>query len=132
MTGRPSSFTQAIADTICERMAEGESLRLICRDDAMPARSSVFRWLRENEAFRDQYAQAREDLFETWGEDVYETALTAAPEDTARARLLVDTRKWQLSKMAPKKYGEKVEHEHGGVGGGPIGIAVSFIRPNKD
>jgi len=46
--------------TICDRLAEGESLRDICADPAMPARATIFRWLARNEEFRREYALARE------------------------------------------------------------------------
>ena len=44
-------------------------------------------------------------------------------ESVARSRLRVDTRKWVLSKMLPKVYGEKTAMEHSGPGGGPIEVA---------
>lgn len=46
--GRPIKFTQAIADRICERIADRESLRSICRDEGMPAMSSVLSWLADD------------------------------------------------------------------------------------
>src|SRR5262249_15782713 len=59
--GRPSRYSYEIADTICERLAvEGESLRTICADPAMPTKSTVFRWLARYEEFRDMYGVARE------------------------------------------------------------------------
>ena len=60
MMGRPDSFSQQTADLICERLADGESLRSICRSEDMPGRTTVFKWLRELPAFADQYARARE------------------------------------------------------------------------
>ncbi|WP_418220670.1 hypothetical protein [Burkholderia cepacia] len=58
-TGRPTTFSQDTADLICERLAEGESLRSICHDDGMPAQSTVFRWLGLHESFSKQYARER-------------------------------------------------------------------------
>ena len=60
MAGRPSTFTQKIADEICERIADGESLRSICGDDGFPTKSTVFKWLNDFPGFSDQYARARE------------------------------------------------------------------------
>ncbi len=57
--GRPTKFTPQITDRICERLMDGDSLRRICADRNMPDKSQVFRWLSQNEAFRDQYARAR-------------------------------------------------------------------------
>ena len=126
-----TTFTQEIADRICLQMAEGRSLRSICREDEMPAMSTVMKWLREQEAFSEQYAQAREDradaMFEemiTIADDPLEAERVTIKEsekgifrDTQigdaveRARLMVQTRQWALMRMAPKKYGDKVTFE---------------------
>ena len=58
--GRPSDYSAEIADTICDRLAGGESLRAICADAGMPDRATVSRWLARYEEFRDQYSFARE------------------------------------------------------------------------
>jgi hypothetical protein len=124
--GRPSDYTQEIADLICERIADGESLRSICSEAGMPSRMSVFRWLADPEraSFRDQYARAREEQAEFYAESIVEIAdeceveasykgeevvLDISSSAIARNRLRVDARKWYASKLAPKKYGEKVE-----------------------
>jgi hypothetical protein len=118
--GRPSSFTQATADAICARLAEGESLRTICSDADMPCVATVLHWLRDFPDFVAQYAHAREAQAERMAEEI----LAIADEDTAttekgeavvfdatavaRNRLRVDARKWLASKLLPKKYGDKV------------------------
>lgn len=125
---RPSSFTQAKADLICERLATGESLRSICSSDDMPSQTSVFRWLRDNESFREQYARAREDQAETIFDEMLDIAddssLDRIPgkeggsivdlDHIQRSRLRIDARKWVLGKLAPKKYGERQHIEHSG------------------
>jgi hypothetical protein len=58
--GRTSGYDVGIAETICERLVNGESLRAICADPAMPARATVFRWLARNQEFRRSYALARQ------------------------------------------------------------------------
>ncbi len=128
--GRPTTFSKEIAETICARMAEGESLRSICRDHYMPHRSSVYQWLRKNAAFADLYTRARERLVEHWADEILEIAddgttdyvtkvgrngteyESVDQEHIQRSRLRVDTRKWLMSKLAPRKYGDRVEHEH--------------------
>lgn len=106
--GRPSLYTPELATQICARLAEGESLRAICRDDAMPARSTVIAWVLENKAFSDQYAKAREIGYRDMAEEILEIADDKAG-DAQRDRLRVDSRKWLLSKALPKIYGEKLE-----------------------
>ena len=128
---RPSAFTQEIADEICERISNGESLRTICLDEHMPGKSTVFRWLSANEAFQDHYARARELQAETLFDDVLEIADDARNdwmerrgeedvgwavngENIQRSKLRIDARKWMAGKLQPKKYGERVEHELSG------------------
>lgn len=127
-TGRPSDYTQEIADEICTRLANGESLRAICnsdRDDFMPAMGTVLRWVGEKPEFRDQYARAREIQAESHADEIVTIAdgdKFAEPDavGVARDRLRVDARKWVASKLLPKKYGDKVVNEHSGPDGKPI------------
>jgi hypothetical protein len=58
--GRTSGYDVEIAEKICERLVNGESLRAICADPAMPGRATVFRWLARNQEFRRSYALARQ------------------------------------------------------------------------
>lgn len=130
--GRPSLYTEEIAEQICERMSEGETLREVCRDPNMPAQSTVFRWLAKNDAFREQYTRAREALIEHWADEIIEISedgsndwmlrqrddddpvVVLNHEHIARSKLRVDSRKWLMSKLAPKKYGDKLQTEHSG------------------
>lgn len=105
--GRQSSYTQAVADEICERIALGESLRKISADERMPSLRTIMNWRATNESFMQQYAHAKEDQAETYEEMMLETA--KQEKDVARARLIVDTMKWTASKLKPKKYGDKVD-----------------------
>jgi hypothetical protein len=129
LTGRPSDFSQEAADEICDRIGKGESLAEVCSDDWLPHKSTVYRWLgdEDNKGFRDQYAQAREAQADGKFDKAWQIASAATAENVQVARLQVDTIKWQASKLAPKKYGEKVTTEHTGEGGGPINVAVKFV-----
>lgn len=147
MTGRPSSFTQEKANTICERIAGGESLRSICQDEGLPSITSVMRWLADenNAAFRAQYARAREAQADYMAEEILSIAddglndtyvddegRKRTDQDViARSRLRVEARKWLASKMAPKKYGEKLQQEVSGPDGGPVShsIKLEFVDP---
>jgi hypothetical protein len=100
-------FSQAIFDTICERLSNGESLRGICRDDGMPQVSTVWRWMVDNEERRNQYVRAREEQADTLADEIVAIADNAT--DAQIARLQVDARKWFASKVAPKKYGDKTD-----------------------
>ncbi len=140
--GRPSLYTKALAAKICRRMAEGESLRAVCRDPAMPAISTVMGCLLEgNHAeFSEQYAHAREAQADVLFDEALEIADAATGdwitdsngktqfdhEHVQRSRLRVDTRKWAAGKLAPKRYGDKIQHT--GDGGGPIRIRPDLSK----
>ena len=129
--GRPSTYSTDIADAICERLADGESLRAICSDDAMPCKAAVFRWLSERPEFADQYARAREEQAEALADELVAIADGPGGEDsavlTARDRLRVDARKWVASKLKPKKYGDKIQSEISGPNGGPIPTTIQIV-----
>lgn len=126
--GRPTDFTEELAAHICSEVSSGRSLRSICDDENMPARSSVFLWISRNKDFSDQYAKAQVDRATAMAEEILEISDDsqddlliqdgkASPNSVsvARDKLKVDTRKWLLSRMDPKRYGDKVTQEHTGA-----------------
>lgn len=120
--GRPSTFTQEIADRICEALIEGRSLRSICEAEDMPAASSVFKWLGEHRAFSEQYAHAREAQADALFDEMLQIAddgrndkflddegMPRTDHDViARSKLRVETRKWMAAKLRPRVYGDKL------------------------
>lgn len=130
------TIDKSIFDDICVQIAEGKSLRQICAQDGMPSGETIRRWLAADEAeggeMCAQYARAREAQADYYADEIIEIADTAT--DAQIARLQVDARKWKASKLAPKRYGEKVSHEHGGEGGGsiPLSLAVTFVKSSVD
>lgn len=147
--GRPTAFSQAIADKICARLIAPESLRSICRDESMPGKTTVLRWLDEREDFRTQYARAREQQADSIFDDILDIADDAANdwmeragkegdestyelngEHIQRTKLRIDARKWMLGKLAPKRYGDKVALT--GEGGGPVSFIVETGVPRSD
>ena len=140
--GRPTSYTDALAAEICRRIADRESLRKICADSDMPDKTTVLRWLagEENGQFRTQYAHAREMQADALFDEALEIADDASGdwtktedgktildhEHVTRSRLRVDTRKWAAGKLAPKRYGDKLQHT--GDGGGPIRVRPDLSK----
>lgn len=139
---RPSEFTTEAAEAICEGLARGLSIRAICQDENMPSDRTVYRWLEANEEFRQQYARARERQADFYAAEIIEIADDGSRDmaddgdggevvdhdHIARARLRVDARKWYASKLAPKKYGDKVMNEHSGPDGKPMAVNVTRIE----
>lgn len=128
-------------NTICERMAKGRSLRSVLKDNGMPCRQSFHNWVDERKERIDQYIRAREDRADTIFEDIFDIAdsqegdtitLEDGKEVTnhdaiQRARLRIDSRKWILSKMQPKKYGDKIDIDHTSKGES-LNITVSSSK----
>lgn len=128
-TGRTSDYSEDIAAHICSEVASGRSLRSICSDKGMPDKATVFRWLAKHDAFRDQYARAQEDRTAALAEDILEIADEGNEEDVQRAKLRIDARKWLMSKMAPKRYGDKTEIDHKSSDGSmtPVNVVERVI-----
>ena len=112
-TGRPSSYTEAAAEKICAELEKGDALHEICKRPGFPEERTVCRWLEANEAFRQRYARARAKGLDTIAWDAMRIA-DDPNDDPQSRRVRLDARKWLLSKLAPKKYGEKIEVEQTG------------------
>lgn len=138
---RPTKYSTALADRICARIAAGESLIRICRDEDMPGRSTVMAWLLQDKEFSDKYARARDLQAEVLADEIIEIADDGMNdvvvgedgkertdhEAIARSKLRVDARKWYASKVAPKKYGDRLQQEITGKDGAPLPAAVSQV-----
>lgn len=140
--GRPTRYTEAIAAEICQRIGEGETLNQICRSEHMPARPTVVSWVIEDrEGFSDRYTRAKDLQIEYWADEIVDVSDDASNdymvrtgkdgdegwvlngEHIARSRLRVDSRKWLLSKLKPKKYGDKLGISGDGDGG-PLNVQI--------
>lgn len=143
--GRPSIFSQEIADAICEALISGKSLRSICESDDMPPASTVCTWLTQSEAFSEQYARAREAQADTLADEILfiadNTQEGTKVKETEKGvetwtgdmiehrRLQVESRKWIAAKLKPKKYGDKFSAELSGPNGRPIETKTSVTTP---
>jgi terminase small subunit-like protein len=135
--GRPSIFNPEIADKLCEEIAtSSKSLKTICKSDDMPAVRTILKWLSEGDkedgkpelkGFVHQYARAREEQADFLAEEILEIAddgandlMTVTRGDTTyeqenkevtnRSKLRVEARKWIASKLKPKKYADRIDH----------------------
>lgn len=141
--GRPTRYSKPLAKAICKMLASGLSVRAIGRRPRMPAATTILSWGNNpDHPFSEQYARSREiglllkaeeivdisddgsnDWMEREAKDGTKLGWQVNGEAVARSRLRIDTRKWMLSKMLPKLYGEKTTFEHTGKDGGPISIS---------
>ena len=148
--GRPSSYTPELAATICERVASGETLVSICKEEGFPHIATVLRWPQAD--FREMYARAKELRLEVMAEELRELSdvcrigekvtvedgtddkgqprtktITVTADMIERAKLQVDTRKWLLARLAAKTYGDRITQEHTGADGKPLEYIVRHV-----
>ncbi len=134
--GRPSSFTQEIADKICFLIATGnKGLHRLCKENEdLPSYKTIFSWLSnpEYKDFLHQYEMSKGEQADFLADEIIEIADDGSNDSTTvnlgdgveteivnkeniqRSRLRVDARKWIAAKLKPKKYGEKLDLTSGG------------------
>ena len=120
---RPTDYTAETAKRICAKLAEGHSLSTVCKADDMPGLATVYGWLGAHREFAEMYARAKDDCCYAMAESIVDIAddgsndwmVSNNPknpgwlvngEAVQRSRLRVDTRKWLLAKLQPRRYGE--------------------------
>lgn len=130
--GRPSSYNQDIAQEVCSRIVEGESLRSICRDPSMPGLKTIFDWFPKHPEFTQQYEKAMAQRADTCLEDMFEIADNATSENANVARLQVDVRKWAASKLKPKKYGDSMLNKLADSDGNKLELSISHAKLISD
>jgi transposase-like protein len=131
--GAEYEFAPEKGDLICDRIAQGETLRRICRDPGMPDRHTVRDWRRAHPEFDAQYAQARIDQAEVYFDDVIDLADETAgePSEVQAAKLRVDSRKWVLARMDRGKYGDQSSLNLGSQPENPLRVESTkfVVRP---
>ena len=145
--GRPSTFSQEVADEIITRLSKGEPLEKICRDDHLPPVRTVNHWKEASAAFMADIAHAREAGFDALAaecldiadETTFDTIIgengdKPNTEWISRSKLRIDTRLKLLAKWDPKRYGEKITQEHTNPDGSGLftGIKVEFVKPDAN
>jgi hypothetical protein len=126
--GRPTIYTVDLAEQICTELCTGRTLNDVCRDDGMPAESTVRKWAQEDrEGFSARYRLAREIGYHAMADEILDIADDARNdwvarrkangegepmldhEHVSRAKLRIDVRRWLLSKALPKIYGDRLD-----------------------
>ena len=149
--GRPSTYTEEMADAICEQLASGRSLLKITDSEDFPSETTVYKWLNQQEEFAKKYARARELQADHYSAEIIDlsdkdricekrTIKADGSEEVVildqveRTRLQIDARKWYASKLAPKKYGDKIQNEVSGPDGGPIPteLTIKFVDTKRE
>lgn len=149
--GRPSIYSEELADTICSRLAGGETILRMCKNDEnLPCEKTVYSWLMQpdKQYFLQSYHQAREIQAERMAEELIDIAddgindwmmredpnnpgYTVNGEHIQRSKLRVDTRKWVSARLLPKKYGDRIQTENKTELSGGLNI-ISFADIKND
>jgi hypothetical protein len=146
--GRPTKYTRAMANDLCEHLSTGKPLTTWCKQKGNPKYSTVMNWLwRESDykgEFEKKYARAREQQAECISDQIMDIAdddtgdivmkedkrgrkyKAVDHENINRSRLKVDARKWIASKLLPKKFGDSTSVKVGGEEGGAITFLVKY------
>lgn len=122
--GRPTKYTEKLADEICHAISTGsKGIPTLCKENPhWPSHSNIYEWFKRHKSFQDKYIIAKikqseirideidcllrdseHDFYFVDGKPAINTAYVA------RLKMLVDMRKWHVSKLAPKVYGDKLE-----------------------
>ncbi len=127
-----------LCDAVIDGMQGGLSCFKACQSAGVN-HSTFMRWVNDDAALANRYARAREELIELMAQDLLEIAdAPVGSTDSGstdggavqKQKLQIDTRKWLLSKLAPKKYGEKLEVSGDEKSPLAMGITVSFVKPS--
>ena len=148
--GRPTKLTKELAEQIFAYMAQGYSLRQIEKQPGMPHKSTIIEWsVKIDHWFPEQYQRAMELRAEHYFDETLDIAddgsndwmireskngteyETFNNEHFQRSKLRIETRKWHLSKLMPKKYGDKIQQEITGKNGEAIVPVINLVMPQK-
>lgn len=124
--GRPCLYTPELGEEICRLLSGGQSLRKICALEDMPEMTTILRWVCQKEEFRVQYDKSRE----MWSEREFDGIIDLADDVSIPAdqkRIMVDTRKWALARMMPKRFGDRMTQELTGAGGTELVVTVRSV-----
>lgn len=126
--GRTSKYTDAIADEICERLANGTSLTKICSDEHIPCRSTVLAWQDERPDFHARCMRARVHQGQAVADEIgdIERMLLAGEITAEVARTLISSKQWRSSKLDPKGYGDRISQEVSGPGGEALTVQLNI------
>ena len=125
--GRPSTYSPEIADAICEQMIAGRDLVDICKDEDMPSRSTVYRWMSSHPHFETHCARAREGMADFELHELKLLANKCTETNVNSTRVMLNHHQWRLMKIAPRTYGDRTQTALTGADGGPIRIAATTI-----
>ncbi len=120
--GRPSKYSEALADRIANAMIDGHDLMSICAEPRFPDRKSVYRWTAERPDFAARLEKAREALADMAAYEIGQIAANCTPETAVADRVKLAALQWRASKLSPRRYSDRRISEVVGADGGPVAV----------
>ena len=142
--GKRGQVSIDLVNKVCDEIAQGVTLTEICRRPGMPDIQAVNRAINRSSVLRDRLARARATAAEVMADEIAEIAddgsndylertyrdgrveVKLNDEHVRRSQLRIQTRQWLLSKLLPDRYGDRVQTQLTGAGGGPVQVEHSL------
>ena len=128
---RDSLYSEEIAERIINGLIDGLSLVKVCQQAGMPARRTVMDWWGKNEEFRTKCARARTLQADLMDDKIIDLIESITPETAVADRVKLAALTWRAAKLAPKKYGDKLDLTHAAPDGGPVQF-ITIYEAKKD
>jgi transposase-like protein len=138
-------YDETIADAVCDAISsESKGLAAIITQleyDISP--SLIYKWIQQNESFRERYARAKAEQALVLADEITEIAdntqageiITEKGDGTVETKhadmlehrkLRIESRKWLAAKLLPKVYGDKTALTNAS-GDGPAELIIKHI-----
>lgn len=146
--GRPSVYTPELFAQICEGLAEGKSLRAVCRASGMPSEITVRTWVLDNrEGCAEVYQRARNIGLDVMADEIIRISETPESGKTTKRdgdgkvievtegdmlqhrKLRIYALQWYLAKLGRKKYGDKLDL--GSDPEAPLSVTIQRLTDSK-
>ena len=127
-----TTYTPELAAKFCAAIADGGTLRSVCKKPGMPSKATVFRWLREYPDFLKLYEIATDERADTLVDEIVDIADNCKndADSIRKARLRIDARVEQAQRMKPRKYGRQLQLT--GNEGGPLTVEIVQFGQDTD
>lgn len=125
--GRPSTYTDELADDICELIMAGKTLIGIAALEGFPSPATICRWLNDKPDFEAKCARARLMQAELMDEMILQVADSVDEDNFQASKVRLSAYQWRAAKLAPKRFGDKIQNEHTGKDGAPMEFIVKSI-----
>jgi len=122
--GRPALYTEELGEKVCKTIASNPKsiFDLIREFDFFPPYSVLMRWCDEKPDFRDKYERAKLEQVHTHivftnqiADDTISQLETCEPQKAnayvSAAKLRIESRQWQASRLLPRYYSDKAREE---------------------